>query len=196
MSGAKSGVSRERLHQIATRKLSALGIPVQLAPDGQTLQGAISFAPGSVVNPLNNAPVAAARFSVVGHDKLQFLDPPLAALPPVEFYDLDRAAAIQDRLSVALKVRLGYLRDIAARLQPLGLVPKADPNRLIVVAEVKTVEHTFELHGGPDGIRVGRVAPLRGKPFAVSTDFPALRLEDYPSLTDLELYLSDAISRM
>ncbi|HCF61624.1 MAG TPA: hypothetical protein DFS52_26960 [Myxococcales bacterium] len=196
MSGAKSGVSRERLQQIATRKLTALGIPVQLAPDGQRLQGALSFAPGRVVNPLNNAPVTTARFSVVGHDKLQFLDPPLAALPPLEFYDLDRAAAVQDRLAVALKVRLGYLRDVAGRLQPLGLVPKADPKRLIIVAEVKTVEHTFELHGGPDGIRVGRVAPRHGTPFAVSPDSPALRLEDYPSLTDLELYLSDAFARM
>lgn len=189
-----TGVSRERLNQIAHRKLSSLGIGVQLAADGQTLQGGLRFA--ALKHPMSSAPIPGSRFVVVGHDKLQFLDPPLCGLPPIDYFDLDRAAAIEDRLGLAFRVRLGYLRDAAGRMAALKLVARADPDRLVAVAEVRTVSHSFELVGGPDGIRVGRVGTPSGKGFAVSESFPPLRLEEFQSLTDLELFLSDAVAQM
>src|SRR6266487_650019 len=46
-----SKIPRERLNQIAGRKLSALGVPVRLAADRETLEGDLAFA-ARVANPL------------------------------------------------------------------------------------------------------------------------------------------------
>ena len=40
-------IPRERLNQIASRKLSALGIPVRLGADRETLEGELALATGS-----------------------------------------------------------------------------------------------------------------------------------------------------
>ena len=38
-------IPRERLNQIASRKLSAMGVPVRLAADRETLEGDLGFSP-------------------------------------------------------------------------------------------------------------------------------------------------------
>ncbi len=190
-----SKIPRERLNQIAGRKLSALAIPVRLAADRETLEGELAFA-SRVVNPLGGAPLARARFVVVGHDHLRFLDPPLSALPPILFYDADRTGVLEARVAEQLARRAALLQDVAARMRALRLDTTFDPERLLVRAVVKTVGHAFEVLGGPAGVRVARVAPVGGKPFEVPASFPPVQLEEHASLGDLELRLDGMIREL
>jgi hypothetical protein len=190
-----SKIPRERLNQIAGRKLSTLAIPVRLAADRETLEGDLAFA-SRVVNPFSGAPVARARFVVVGHDHLRFLDPPLSALPPVLFYDAERTGVLEVRVADLLAKRAAMLQDLAARMRALRMEVTFEPERLLVRAVVKTAGHAFELLGGPAGVRVSRVAPVGGKPFEVPVTFAPLKLEDHVSLTDLELKLDGLVHEM
>src|SRR5574342_538068 len=124
-----SKIPRERLNQIAGRKLAALAIPVRLGADKETLEGELPFS-GKVAHPASGQPIPRARFAVVGHDALRFVDAPLAALPPVPVYDLERASALEQRVAEALQRRLDLLQEQAARLRALGLEVTADAERL------------------------------------------------------------------
>jgi hypothetical protein len=190
-----SKIPRERLNGIAGRKLAALGIPVRLAADRETLEGDLAFA-SPVANPLTGAPVTRARFQVVGHDQLRFLDPPLSALAPVLFYDVDRSGAIELRVAKHLLERAALLQDLAARFRALRLEPGLDAERLLVRTVVNTPTHAFELLGGPEGVRVSRLAVVGGQPFDVPLEFPGVRLEEHASRTDLELWLDGVAPEM
>lgn len=189
-------VSRERLTQIAARKLAALGIAVRPGADGQTLEGQLTFSTGGVSHPIHGTPITGSRFRVVPHDKFLFLDPPLAALPPLIFFDLQEARGIEDRIGVALRVRLGFLRDLGNRMQTVGLTPRVDPDALILKSVVKSVSHNFEIVGTPEGVRVSQFVGRDGKATVVSGDYPALNLEEHESLIDLEIFLSDRVGEM
>jgi hypothetical protein len=189
-------IPRERLNQIASRKLSAMGVPVRLAPDRETLEGELALSP-RVIHPATGQPIGGrARFVVDGHDHLRFPDPPLASLGPVNFYEHERLSGLEQALIAALARRGAALQDVAARLRALRLETGIDAERLAVRAVVKTATHAFEILGSPEGVRVSRVAPVGGKPFEVAGDFPALQLGEYPSLTDLEIFLVNAVPRM
>jgi hypothetical protein len=188
-------IPRERLNQIASRKLSALGIPVRLAADRETLEGKLAFS-GKVLHPATGQPLQRARFVVVGHDRLRFADAPLAALGEVPFYGHDRVAALEQAVAGALAQRSATLQAVAARMRELRLDAGLDPDRLAVRAVVKTPGHAFELLGGPEGVRVARVAPVGGKPFEVSAAAPPLDLAAFRSATDLELHLSSSVARL
>ena len=110
-------IPRERLNQIASRKLSALGVPVRLGADRETLEGDLAFT--RVVHPATGQPVQRARFVVVGHDHLRFLDAPLAALGAVGFYDHERLAALEQAVAAELQHRGAALQDVAARFRAL-----------------------------------------------------------------------------
>jgi hypothetical protein len=187
-------IPRERLNQIASRKLSALGVPVRLGADRETLEGELSFA--RLVHPGTGAALPRARFVVAGHDRLRFLDPPLAALGAVGFYDHERLAAFEQALAAALVQRTAALQEIAARFRALRLETAVDSDRLAVRAVVKTPTHAFEILGAPEGVRVSRVAPVGGVPFEVSPEFPPLDLSAHRDPADLELFLAGAVPRM
>jgi hypothetical protein len=188
-------IPRERLNQIASRKLSAMGIPVRLGADRETLEGELAFA-GRVVHPATGQAVPRARFVVEGHDRLRFPDAPLSALGLVNFYEHERQATLEQALAMAMAQRGLALQDLAIRMRALRLEATLDPERLAVRAVIKTATHAFEILGTPELVRVSRVAPVGGKPFEVAADFPPLRLADHASSTDLEIYLVSAVSRM
>ncbi len=190
-----SKIPRERLNQIAGRKLSALAISVRLAADRETLEGDLAFA-ARVVNPLNGAVLARARFEVVGHDHLRFLDPPLSALLPVLFYDVERTGALEVRVAGLLAKRAALLEDLAARMRALRVEAGFEPERLLVRSVVKTIGHAFEILAGPEGVRVSRVAPVGGRPFEVPITFPSVKLDEHASLADLELWLDGMVPEM
>jgi hypothetical protein len=190
-----SKIPRERLNQIAGRKLSALGIPVRLGADRDTLEGELAFVT-RVAHPLTGQPIQRARFAVEGHDRLRFLDPPLAAVGPIPFYDVERTGALEARVAATLQDRAATLQDLAARLRALRLDPQLEADRLLVRTVAKTVSHAFEILGGPEGFRVSRVAPVGGRPFDVPPGAGALRLEDHPSLVDLELWLASTVGAL
>jgi hypothetical protein len=187
-------IPRERLNQIASRKLAALNVPVRLAADRESLEGELVCA--TLLHPATGAPLGRSRFQVVGHDRLRFLDPPLAALEPVLFYEQDRLAGLEQAVGAALTARSAQVQGLAARLRGLRQEPVFDPDRLVVRAVVKTTSHAFELMGGAGEVRISRVAPVGGKPWEVSTGFPPLELERFDTSTDLELWLLDALPRM
>jgi hypothetical protein len=188
-------IPRERLNQIASRKLSTLGIPVRLGADRETLEGELALS-SRVVHPATGQPLQRARFAVAGHDHLRFLDPPLSALPPVSFFDQERIAGVDAAVASALQGRAAALHDLAARLRALQLEAGLDPDRLAMRAVVKSTSHAFELLAAPEGVRVSRVAPVGGRPFDVPPSFPTLPLESFPTGASLEKYLVSAVPRM
>ncbi len=188
-------IPRERLNQIASRKLSAMGVPVRLGGDRETLEGELAFS-GRVVHPATGQAIPRARFAVEGHDHLRFPDPPLSTLGPVNFYEHDRVTGLEQALAMALARRGAALQDVAARMQALRLESSLDPERLAVRAVVKTATHAFEILGTPEGVRVSRVAPVGGRPFEVASDFPPLSLPDFAVPADLEIFLVNAVPRM
>jgi len=188
-------IPRERLNQIASRKLSTLGVPVRLAADRESLEGELVFT-GRVVHPATGQPVSRARFVVAGHDRLRFTEAPLAGLGAVDFYPHERLATLEQAVGVALAALQGQLQEVAARLRALRLEAQIDGERMLVRAVVKTASHAFEVLGGADGVHVSRVAPVGGRPWEVSAEFPPLQLADFQSATDLELWLVDALPRM
>jgi hypothetical protein len=187
-------IPRERLNQIASRKLSALGIPVRLGADRETLEGDLGLT--RVVHPATGQPIPRARFVVVGHDHLRFLDPPLAALGNLGFYEHDRAGALEQAIAAAIQKRAAALQEIAVRFRALRLDAAIDPDRFAVRAIVKTSTHAFEVLGAPEATRVARVAPVGGVPFEVSQDFPPLELSSFPTASDLELFLAHSVATM
>jgi hypothetical protein len=188
-------IPRERLNQIASRKLSTLGIPVRLGADRETLEGELALSP-RVVHPATGQPLQRARFAVAGHDHLRFLDPPLSALPPVSFFDQERVAGVDAAVAGALQARAAALHDLAARLRALQLEAGLDADRLAMRAVVKSATYAFELLASPEGVRVSRVAPVGGRPFDVPPSFPTLPLESFPTGAALEKYLVSAVPRM
>jgi hypothetical protein len=187
-------IPRERLNQIASRKLSALGVPVRLGQDRETLEGELAFL--RVLHPATGQPIARGRFTVVGHDHLRFVDPPLTALGEVNFYEHDRASSLEAAVAQALAAHAAALGDVAARMRALRLEAALEPDRLAIRAVVKTATHAFEILGGVDAVRVSRVAPVGGKPFDVAPEFPPLELSEFPTGTDLEIFLVGAVPRM
>ncbi|HET6412684.1 MAG TPA: hypothetical protein VFG53_11540 [Anaeromyxobacter sp.] len=188
-------IPRERLNQIASRKLSAMGVPVRLGADRETLEGELSFG-GRLVHPATGQPIAKARFVVDGHDRLRFPDPPLSTLGQVNFYEHERAASLEQALGLALARRGAALQEVALRMRAFGLEGGIDAERLAARAVLKTATHAFEVLGTPEGVRISRVAPVGGKPFEVATDFPPLDLTKFASVTELEIYLVGAVPRM
>jgi hypothetical protein len=188
-------IARERLNQIASRKLSTMGVPVRLAADRETLEGDLGFT-GRVVHPVSGQAIARARFVVSGHDRLTFIDPPLAALGPVDFYQHDRLAAFEAAVAAALTGLHGQLEEVASRLRALQLEVAIDVERLQLRAVVKAPGHAFEILGGADGARVSRVAPVGGRPQEVVSTFPPLDLRRFGSGTELEDFLVASLPEM
>ena len=187
-------IPRERLNQIASRKLAALSIPVRLGADRETLEGEIAFA--NLRHPSTDQPVPRGRFAISGHDHLRFLDPPLAALGLVPFYDLSRTVALEQRVAALLRDRMAALQVVVDRLSALQLEVTVDPARLVARAVVRTPGHAFELLGGPEGGRVARVAPVGSTPFEVAPNFPQLRLDAVHTLASLEAQLEASLPAM
>src|SRR5512142_2297139 len=121
-------IPRERLNQIASRKLSALGVPVRLGADRETLEGDLALS--RVTHPVTRQPIPRARFVVVGHDHLRFLDAPLAALGGVNFYEHERLPALEQAIAGALQRRTAALEELSTRFRALRLEAPIDPDRL------------------------------------------------------------------
>jgi hypothetical protein len=188
-------IARERLNQIASRKLSTLGVPVRLGADRETLEGELGFT-GRVVHPATGQAISRARFVVSGHDRLTFVDAPLAALGPIDFYQHDRLLAFEAGVAAALAGLHGQLEDVAARLRALQLEVAVDAERLQLRTVVKAPGHAFEILGGSDGARVSRVAPVGGRPQDVASTFPPLDLRQFTSGAELEDFLVASLPQM
>ena len=185
-----STLSPERLNQIATGKLAALGLRVRL-DDSQTLRGELAFRSVKLTLPGTNTPLAAANFSVSGHDHLQFAAPPLSALGRIMFYDLASLPALEERVASTLQQRLAGVGAIGDRMKRLRVPVRFEAEALQVVGQVKTVSHVFELTGDPPRVWVSRITPAHGRPVVLSEPFHFVDLERFREIIDLELHLAD-----
>jgi hypothetical protein len=182
-------IPRERLNQIASRKLTALGVPVRFGADRESLEGELTFS--RVVHPATGQSILKARFVVSGHDHIRFVDAPLSALGDVNFYAYEKVVQLEVALAQALEKRAEVLQDVLRRMRMARLDAQIDPERVVARAVLKTATHAFEIFGSSDGIRVSRVAPVGGAPYEVLLD-----LSQYPTSTDLEIYLVGNVNQM
>src|SRR5512133_141409 len=187
-------IPRERLNQIASRKLTALGVPVRFGADRESLEGELTF--GRVVHPATGQPIQKARFVVTGHDHLRFGDAPLSSLGPVNFFAHEKVSGIEQWVAQALQQRAAALQDVTLKMRLARIDAQIDPERLAARAVLKTATHAFEIIGTSEGIRVTRVAPVGGTPYEVASDFPPLVLSQFPTATELEMYLVGNVNQM
>lgn len=192
-----SKVSRERLNQIAARKLQQLKVPVSPKPGTDLLEGELMFTPGRVLHPANQAPIGRGHFVVWGHDFLRFTEAPLAALEPIQFYDLEYVSVIEQRVMMALQKRLGMLRELETRCASMRLSPTLDAARLQLTVLIQSGGDAYELVADTaSSLRVARVTLAHGAPQNASPQYPPLKLSEFPSGTDLELFLSSEVQKM
>ena len=164
MTSQNQSIPPERLAQIASRKLAALGIPHSLQSDRQTLEGMFTVSPGRVVNPVTAVPVGRSRFVAVGHDRLKFLDAPLASLDPVPFYEARTPFDVENPIVTALAVRGEWVKRLAARFESMKLKVQVDNDSLVVIGRVDTHDCRFEIEGSPTGVRLRRLIEMGKAP--------------------------------
>lgn len=93
-------IPEERLHQIARRKLMALGIQTWFAEDQKQLRGEIVINPPmELLDPVDARPINKVRFFVVGHDRMRFFNPEsLVQLDPQPFIDFNSLEELIDAI--------------------------------------------------------------------------------------------------
>lgn len=190
----ESKISRERLNQIALRKLQSFAITPQLEPTQQALVGEWRFRTGKIVAPGTQVRIPGSHFRVEGHDHVKFLDAPLSALEPLQFYDAESAEAFEARIARALAVRLGFLQSLAGQLNARKVSPRLDGNALVLRGEVDTTEHIFELLADPNGVRMVSIRSKLTQNPPMGIHLP-VQLEEHPTRADLELFLSGVAHR-
>ncbi|MGA9520580.1 MAG: hypothetical protein WBV82_03900, partial [Myxococcaceae bacterium] len=190
-----SSVPAERLAQIATRKLNALKVPVRVLPDGCTVEGVFTFTPGRLVNPISGVPLGRSRFKVVGHDRMQFVDAPLASMEPVPFYDANSPLEVEQALAAALFRRGELLKAAGARFEKMRLAPLIEPEDLSVRARIDAPGIGFELESDSAGTWVRRVVE-GGKEFLLDRSQTGINLDEFALGVDLELYLSERLPQL
>ncbi len=188
-------VPAERLAQIALRKLNALKLPARVLPDGCTVEGIFTFTPGRLVNPISGVPLGRSRFKVVGHDRVQFLDAPLASMEPIPFYDANSPLDVENALSAALLRRGEVLKAAAARFEKMRLASRMEPEDLSVRARIDAPGIGFELESDPGGTWVRRVVE-GGKEYLLDRAQTEINLDEFALGVDLELYLSGRLPQL
>lgn len=146
-------LSRERLNQIALRKLQGLGLQAQENAQG-VLEGTWVFPPGKVLNPSTGAPLAQSRFWVEGHDRLLLLDPSLTGVPSLLFYDAQHLSQVEERLESFLRERKATSSSAAPLtlgklVEKLGAEMVISPQSQLFLSReftVSTVPHRFSVN--------------------------------------------------
>lgn len=168
--------TKERLNQIAERKLHALGVATSTTPD-QDLVGELRTSAGTL------------PFVVVDHDKMRFSSNLLAGLGPVPFYDCPTIAAIEARLRKLVDERGAAANAAAARLRAVGVEAAVDPERLVAIGAVQAGSWRIELEGDARGVRVVRLGQGRAL-LDVPPEQAAIDLAPFRSRVDLDLHLA------
>ncbi len=189
-----AGASKERLHQIAERKLAGLGVRVDRRQVGEDdeLHGVLMLST-RVLGAAQSGPLLRAAFVVVDHDKLAFRDPPFHLAGTVVFYDCETTAALESRIRQKLDERAAAAATGERKLRALGLDARIDPERLVAVVVVSVGASRVELEADPTGVRVARIHSGRHV-LAVPAEGAGLRLEQFRSRIDLELYIGAQFS--
>lgn len=183
-------IPRLRLAQIAERRLKALGIEGHADSETAECRGLFRFRNGVVLDPLTKVKVAEAPFHTVAHDQLEFLQPPLAGLGPLPFYDASSTGVIEERVAQLLTERMQRLQEATRRLQAIRIEPSFDLNRLCMVTLIDTPARQYELIADGKSFRIARLRTPRGEFIDVARGVGELQLEDFRTRSDIELHLT------
>jgi hypothetical protein len=189
-------IPKERLNQIARRKLLALGIQNRPANDGQSLEGEIAILPpAKLVNPCNQQDIAKIQFIVEGHDCLRMISPPaLSRMTPVQFYDFDNLAALIEQLQVVLNRRAAAVQILGKQVQQYGLQASLDADQMAVIASIELdIMSSVILEGDERGLFAARVEPRSSNIPSVALGNVPIDLAEFPDKVDLEIHLSHLI---
>jgi len=183
-------IPKERLNQIARRKLLALGIQTRQAPDGVSLVGEIVIQqPMRCVNPFDGQPVTRIGFGVEGHDSIRITSPAVfSGMEPQPFFDFEKLAPLVAQMEKRLQQRAAAVRLHGEQLEKRGIEVSLDTERGRVVARVDLdgVKKAV-LEGDERGLRAVRVEKPGGA--ARELGEVAIRLDDFSDNTDLSLFL-------
>lgn len=183
-------IPRLRLAQIAEKRLIGLGVQTRIDHDAEEARGLFVFRTGAVVDPSTRVRVAEAPFRSVGHDQLEFTQPPLAGLGPVSFYDAATTQVVEERVARALGERMQSLQEATRRLHALRIEPQFDLARLYMVTIIETPTRLYELVADGKQFRIARLKEGKGDFVELAPGLGALRLEDFTTRSDIELHLS------
>jgi hypothetical protein len=189
-----AGPSKERLHQIAERKLSSLGVRAdrRRIGDEEELCGELSISPR--VFGATSGPNLRAPFIVVDHDKLRFPEPPFRLAGIVVFYDCENPPALEARIKQKLDEKSAAAAAGERRLRALGLDARVDPERLVAVVTVQVGAARCEIEADGQGARVARIHSGRHVLELTAAD-TALRLEQFRTRIDLELFIGSRFAQ-
>lgn len=134
-----ANISRERLHQIALRKLQQLSVSARPSPDGQRLEGEIHFQTARI-KLASGEMLSKVPFFVHGHDRME-LKGPLSGTEPILFLDVDSRAALETRISVVAQKKSPALVPPAPASAPAG--PAAAPRTTSAEMTLSTLAHKF-----------------------------------------------------
>lgn len=186
-------ISQDRLNQIALRRLTNISVAAGPGTDG-VLVGHLTFL--GLKNPVTGAPITQARFAVVSHDQVRFLDAPLAVLAPMAFYDVPSVSQLEERVHGALEARMAAVREVAAGLKKLRIATALDGDRLAATATIAASSAQFLLVAGPDGVRVAAVKTGSAQPIEIAPTGPPLDLSQHGASIDLELELAQLLPQL
>jgi hypothetical protein len=183
---------QERLNEIARRRLSRVAFVAKPGATG-ALEGSAAFS--SLVHPVTHERITGARFRVASHDRIGFLDGPLAAVEPVHFHDVGSAAMLEERLQSILETRAQGAEAGVRELQRLGVEARVNSRDIVATGEVAAGGKIFTLwahgsHGTIVDVRVGVATTVFGGEVAV------LDLVAFASLVELELELGLRLSQL
>jgi len=189
-------IPKERLNQIARRKLLALGIQNRPANDGQSLEGEIAIQPpAKLVNPCNQQDIAKIQFIVEGHDCLRMISPPaLSRMEPFQFYDFDSLAVLIEQLQVLLNRRAAAVALLEKQVQQYGLTARTDVDQMAVIASIELdIMSSVILEGDERGLFAARVEPRSSNIPLVALGNVPIDLAEFPDKVELDLHLSHLI---
>ncbi|HUU03055.1 MAG TPA: hypothetical protein VM425_16605 [Myxococcota bacterium] len=191
-------IPKERLNQIARRKLLALGIQTQPANDGFNLEGEIAIKPpAQLVNPCNRQNIAKIQFMVEGHDCMRMISPPaMSRIKPIQFYDFDRLAVLIEQLQVVLNRRAAAVQLQEKQIQQYGLQASLDAEQIVLIARIELdIMSSVILEGDERGLFAVRVEPHSSNIPSISLGNVPIDLGEFPQKVDLEIHLSHLIEK-
>ncbi|MBW1807350.1 MAG: hypothetical protein JRJ87_04090 [Deltaproteobacteria bacterium] len=189
-------IPKERLNQIARRKLLALGIQTQPANDGHSLEGEIVIGPpAKLVNPCNQQAITNIQFMVEGHDCIRMISPPaMSRLMPFQFYDFDSQSALIEQLQVVINRRAAAVQILGKQVQQYGLQASLDADQMAVVARIELdIMSSVVLEGDERGLFAVRVEPRSSNIPSIALGNIPIDLGEFPEKVELEIHLSHMI---
>lgn len=129
---------RRQGSQILARRLGALGIPFELAPDGTSLRAEVRLSRGRLSNTFTRAPIPAVTLENVDHERMRLTSPVhLSAVPPLSMPDIANAAAFEQAIVDSYHLHARARRREKILLESWGIGTEYDDDGCRFLARVR-----------------------------------------------------------